>query len=97
MRYTPPDLRKDDSFHLVAAAEPKDNPNEVVASLKIVPKIYIFSCKFVMSEWLRWQSAGLPIERSVTLAYQPISDALYQWIYLFKNLRIINIAPSAPQ
>ncbi|XP_067950394.1 NACHT and WD repeat domain-containing protein 2-like [Watersipora subatra] len=43
MRYTPPDLLKDDSFHLLAAKDPMDDPKEIVATTRIVPKIYIFS------------------------------------------------------
>ena len=45
MRYIPPDLRRDDDFHLVAAANPFDDPEEIVACTRKVPKIYIFSCK----------------------------------------------------
>jgi len=45
MRYMPPDLRKDDSFHLVAAFEPFKDPKDIAATLKIIPKIYIFSCE----------------------------------------------------
>jgi len=45
MRYMPPDLRKDDSFYLVAAFEPFEDPKDIAATLKIIPKIYIFSCE----------------------------------------------------
>ena len=63
MRYTPPDLRKNDSFQLVAAADAMDDPEEVVATLKILPKIYIFSrkrqfaerlyCSVKVAQWFR--------------------------------------------
>lgn len=45
MRYTPDNMLKEDGFNLVTTYKPMDDPKEIVVTLKIQPKIFIFSCK----------------------------------------------------
>lgn len=43
LRYLPDDLLREDRFNLVAAYDPMNNPTDVVTTLLIQPRIFIFN------------------------------------------------------